>query len=382
MVCLSRSSFTCYVTVCLCKSRFSWLHHNQRNPNPSTRITSNPTRPASQSSQPATHFIPPNGHPACAPKPGTTTIPFRCTTDHPVTSGTNSGSKTGSDGQKKWPLEESALTDKPSHIQRPRVGAELAAAKATSSANGSIDEEKVSVSSDKRSMVQHVKGSVTQSKNVDDGQKKKRPLEESALNDKRNHIKRARFEGAATEATTRPLSMKPQAVNTIRKTTTISAEPKNEKKRTMEQGQRAEKNTTVKCARRDKDSQSNKPATIVDIGAKGSATGVDQSQTTLTTEAKQVQKRSLENDGDVGETPVVKRARIDHADPATSAEKTTSTKPSTVEYQTYKGLGSHRKLAVQVEDRKMVLDGNNRAKQALREKEITRRRLLREGSVA
>jgi hypothetical protein len=227
-----------------------------------------------------------------------------------------------------------------------------------------------------------VKGSVTHSKNVGDGQNKKRPLEESGLNDEHSHIKRARFEGTATESTTRPLRMKPQAVNTIRKTTIISAEPNNEKKRTMEQSQRAEKNTPVKRARRDKDFQSNKPATVVDIGAKNSATGVDQGQTKLTTEANKVKKRSLETDRDVGKTPVVKRARIDHADPATTAGKTATTKPSTVGYQTYKGLGSQRNLAVQAEDRKMVLDENNRAKQALREKEITRRRLLREGRVA
>jgi hypothetical protein len=58
-----------------------------------------------------------------------------------------------------------------------------------------------------------VKGSVTHSKNVGDGQNKKRPLQESGLNDEYSHIKRARVEGADIESTTRPLSMKPQAVN-------------------------------------------------------------------------------------------------------------------------------------------------------------------------
>jgi hypothetical protein len=142
----------------------------------------------------------------------------------------------------------------------------------------------------------------------------------------------------------------------------------------MEQSQGAEKNNPVKRARnehrRDKTSQSDKPATIDNIGAKDTAAGVGQSQTTLITEAKQVEKRSLKNDAAGGKTAVVKRARIDHADTAISSDKKATTKPLTVGYQTFKGLGPHRTLAVQAEDRKMVLDENNRAKQDLHEKEI------------
>jgi hypothetical protein len=71
-----------------------------------------------------------------------------------------------------------------------------------------------------------------------------------------------------------------------------------------------------------------------------------------------------------GKTAAVKRARIEHADPATTAHKTATTKPSTLGDQMFKSLGRHRKLAVQNDNKKEVLDENPRDKHALREKEI------------
>jgi hypothetical protein len=95
---------------------------------------------------------------------------------------------------------------------------------------------------------------------------------------------------------------------------------------------------------------------------------------------------------------VVKCAPVDHADTATTADKTATTKPSTLGDQMFsttrplsmkpqavnqsqakpwmlgdqmfKSLGRHRKVAVQKDNKKEVLDENARDKHALREQEI------------
>jgi hypothetical protein len=67
-------------------------------------------------------------------------------------------------------------------------------------------------------------------------------------------------------------------------------------------------------------------------GWKDTAAGVGHSQTKLTTEAKQVETRSLKNGAAGGKTAVMKRARIDHADT--------------------ESRGPHRRLAGQTQNKK------------------------------
>jgi anaerobic ribonucleoside-triphosphate reductase len=52
---------------------------------------------------------------------------------------------------------------------------------------------------------------------------------------------------------------------------------------------------------------------------------------------------------------VLKRARIDHADTAISSDKNATTHSSIVGHPACKSLGSHRRLAVQAENKKKLV---------------------------